>query len=274
MTSIQLQLDSKQAEVNDSNNRSDDFTVKVQRPIPLPSKEDYVYECALISAKIYNVIPNISAALNNNTLEVKRNDADSYTALTLPDGRYDYTDINERLYYELFQRGWYGGSSDSPQFAVKLQVAPSTNQFVWTFADPADTGEVGATKYSIRMPGDINVNLGFAAGAVVSQGDTLAVRSSTTTPNISFDGSQYSIFCDIISNGFSNGVNRNIIAEYTPDKRSGALLQIRPSERVYLPVNRQQIEQIRVYIRDAAGRRVDLRGERTVINLHVRQRRV
>lgn len=272
MTSTFIQLESRLSK--DPNATGSNYTISfpyggIQLP-SLPDESSYEYGVNLHSAKIYNTIPNVSSGYGTNTISFKRNDADPYTVITLPDGQYNYTAINSYIHSYLFDNGFYGGTVDNPKFGISLGINLATSQFVFSFREPTTTGESGATKYTVRVDDKINVLLGFNANQELTITDDLDTRSSPNRPDITFGVNEISINCDIVQTAFTNGYTNQAIEFYTPNKPPGALLNITPTKKTFLPLGNRQIKKIQIYLMDNLGRSVDLRNEETVVTLEIK----
>lgn len=271
MSSLFVTLDSREAKNEDPSATGSRFTVNFNRgglQLKNPNPDRYVWGCALHSLKVYNTIPNISADnYSNAQLEFKRNNADAFTIINIPEGQYNPSALNAYIHSFLYSNGFYGGSATNPVFAISLDVNNATSQFVWNFRDPTATGESGATNYTVRMPANINKVLGFNANQELDINDSLATRSSPNAPDITYGVNEISVNLSCVESSYRNSQTGQTIEVYTPDVPPGGLIQKVPVSKVYLPVNQTSINNLQIYLLDNLGRDVDLRNEDTVLTI-------
>ena len=80
------------------------------------------------------------------------------------------------------------------------------------------------------------------------------------------------VYCDIITGSRVDGVERPIIYHFSPNVAPGIKIVIEPQQPIYLPVTVETISQMTVWLTDQDNRPIDLRGEKVVLNFHVRAR--
>lgn len=231
------------------------------------------YSLALISAAVPNTAPNVSAELQTNVIEVKRNTADAYTTFTLPDGRYSIADINEQLHAQFYELGWYYGTASDPQFSFRIRPNAATARFIMEFVPPASSGETGATEYFIRFPAAARMHtlLGWNAGDIVQGTDSLAARSSPNAPDMSQGRDVYTLNCDAIERSYLPGGYGSALFSFVPSIQPGYVQAVEPHHPVRHKLNRNKLQQLKFRWTDSLGRPLPLRGEQVQLNLELRR---
>ena len=241
-----LKLDSKNAA------KSDDFEVEYTQPIPAPGS----WEIALIRSFVWYSYYNVSAAYGTNIIRYSKNAGSTWeTNITIPDGIYSVTDINNVIQAELKLRGDWNSIDETHYITIK----PNFNT-LRVEVELSNNYQVDFTAGSIRTL------LGFdSIIATVSQ-------SATNLADITRGVNSLVINCSLTDAGYQNQFSGNGLYSFLPDSPPGSNIQIIPSEPIYLPVNTQMITRIRVWITDQQNRRVDLSGEDVTYLLHIRKR--
>ena len=80
------------------------------------------------------------------------------------------------------------------------------------------------------------------------------------------------IYCDIITGSRVDGKEKPIIYHFSPNVAPGIKIVIEPQNPIYLPITVDTISQMTIWLRDQEERPIDLRGEKIVLNFHVRAR--
>jgi hypothetical protein len=158
-------------------------------------------DIALGSCSIYYSWRNITSALNNNSFQIihpKTGGTDTLT-ITLPDGGYEISDINNYLRWYLITNGYYIQNDTTLEQKVfcELRVNASTYaiEFVgypttavptgWTAGSAYTYDGVGNTPQLVISSNNFGIVIGYVAGTFPSVAtNVLNTTSSTLTPVI------------------------------------------------------------------------------------------
>ena len=102
--SLEILLDSAIAKQQNKNQKSHDFAIRFDEPIVLYRNKNYkaaLNELVTMSYSWYNV----RAVYGNNTLRWKKKSESAWKIITLPDGMYNYDDLNSFIQKKLGKVG-------------------------------------------------------------------------------------------------------------------------------------------------------------------------
>lgn len=163
------------------------------------------YEVAVGQAFVYYSWYNISAALGNNqfTFTFPTSGAPLVTSITVPDGAYEISDLNDYLQYRMIQLGLYitDNATGINTYYAQFAVSPTSYTVQWT-TNPLPTSlPAGFTSGGMTFPAAANQHpqltilstnafgtiLGFNAGTypTVPTNVGTQTKSSDATPNVS-----------------------------------------------------------------------------------------
>ena len=241
---------------------------------------------AVCSAAMYYSWYNISAALNNNSFQytipyndgVGSNLTDTRT-ITIPDGLYNISDLNNLLQYDMISAGWYlvGATSNlyyatitinPTRYAIQLTTYALPVALPATYNYPA-TGfgnNVGYTlpsvsadsSFTILANNDFNKIIGFIVGGNSITGGVSISALPFTTPTALIQTQTFisntapqvqpnpSLLVSItnIDNKFANP--SSVIYSITPSVAIGALITEKPPEFNYNRLLRGSYNKIRL----------------------------
>ena len=152
-----------------------------------------------------------------------------------------YDNINEKYYITLI-----------PNYStLKLDIEITNNNYYIDFNQ-----------------GDLNELLGFDK-IIITQNE-----SGNNTVDITRGVNSISIHCSIIEGSYENSVAGNVIYSFSPNLSPGSLLNIEPTNRIYLPLNvSSNIYNINMRLTDQQNRPINLNGENVVYLLHLREQK-
>jgi len=163
------------------------------------TKDDQV---ALSGCSIYNSTFNVSAALGNNSLTITWN-ANTVTTFTtiMPDGFYQYSDINQFIQFFCIANNLYMSSSSGNVYFIELVT---------------NSVQYKAQLNSYPLPTAVQAT---ALGYTIPVGATWTSPTVAATPQITFN----TIFGGLI--GFLGGIyppvviatNSNLVSSFTPE---------------------------------------------------------
>lgn len=246
-----------------------DYTATIQGGgITLPQYEKYDWHLALVNLQVFNVVPNISAALGNNTISISRDGGTVFQTLTLADGRYTFTQLQAEIELFLLGLGWFSGTSAAPVYDIQLSVDLATSTFFFKINNPPL--DPGATEYVVRVDAGLNINLGFNAGQQIA--GSAGIVKSPNTPNFDRGTDNQFLQLNLIdsASAYVGNAPSQTLFNYSPDRGTGRLLTYKPNVRDYVRLNTQRIDSIDVRFTGETGRVLDFLGNQTIFTIEVK----
>jgi hypothetical protein len=230
---------------------------------------------ALASITMYNSTPNISASLNNNTYQYRWIDATVHT-VTMPDGFYEISDMNNFLHQTMLNNGHYleEKSTSNAVWFLTLSVNTSTYKIdllsfpmVDTFYTPAlyDTPTppfpipawsvpaVSANPQFI-IPATLFTNIvGLDAGTypAAANNTVITTSSSTFAPQVN-PLSSYLVKCNLVNNPY--GIPNSLIYSFPPSGSFGQQFVVAPNEYSFIDAQDGYYNTMRIEITDQNDR--------------------
>lgn len=207
---------------------------------------------ALGSVSLFYSWRNITAAKGNNTFSIIHPNGattNATLAITIPDGGYEISTLNEFLRWYLITNGYYIENTSSGEQTVYCEFRVNSSTYSIEFVSyPLPTAlptgftagsALGTLPSTTRAPQltvpatSIRTILGFAAGNFpATQQTTLTTSSSTSTPQIS-DVINVLLNADVISNPYAN--NSFIIHAISPaNTEYGHLITSEPNQLSFM----------------------------------------
>ena len=255
-----------------ANQSTGDFTTQFPVPIFLrgptfgaSEEPDHVPTVALLHATFWYNTYNISSARGNNTLQFRKDPLDPWTTLTLPDGIYMLSQINESIKDALDQLSMYKIVDNIRVYAFEFVPNIATQRIEYV---PMDDPDYANFQTDVMNLGAL---LGWPNNTVLATGGTKV--SAPHPPDITGGLDTYLFHADIVdgSASFLSGTSSDVLASYSiggTDGGPGSLITVNPQHLVFLPINqRDQIRSIRFYITDQSGNLVNFNGERVTATL-------
>ena len=232
-------------------------------------------QIALASITMYNSTPNISAALGNNTFQYKWIDATTYT-VTMPDGFYEISDMNNFLHQTMLNNGHYltekstnnavwflTMSVNTSTYKIDLLAFPMINTF-YTSAlydtptppspIPAWSVPASSTNPQFIIPAtNFDDIIGFAAGTYpAAQNNTAIVVSSSSVPPQVNPLSSYLVKCNLVNNPY--GIPNSLIYSFPPSASFGQQYVVAPNEYSFIDAQEGYYNTMRIEITDQNDR--------------------
>lgn len=253
MSGIYLKLDSHSVASPDT---TSNFAVRFGSPLKLPGdKRDW--EFAVIHTSLWYNFYNVSAAIGNNVLNYSHNSGGNWTTVTFPDGLYNISDLNSYLQQQIENNGHTVNKLRllANYSLLKVQVYIET-----------------ASNFQIDLQSSVSSFhsfLGFNSGIYTTAGYTTAQSIANITNNIN----TLEIHCSLVDQEFTfeNGKKSDIVFTMSPNEPTGSLMIRAPTNPIYLPVNTNYIESIRVKITDDQNNVISFNGEQTSFVFHIRK---
>jgi hypothetical protein len=214
------------------------------------------YELALVGLSTYYSFPNIDKT--NNQIIIDGEDSKVYT-LRLPKGCYELTEINDRITTLM---SWERGKA-----IVEVKQDPVTLRSLLYIKKKG---------WLVKFTGDESLGkvLGFTKETYDYQVDEKGHVVPHTSENIVNILSVNSILihCDVITGSMVDGVMQPVVFHCSPNVAPGNKIVSDPVNPIYLPVSRDIINELNIWVTDQDNKLLDLQEEKIVITLHIRQR--
>ena len=216
------------------------------------------YEVALISLSMNYSYPNVSSTNSNNTVEYSPNGGTNYYTVTIPDGNWSVTALNDHINGIMKANGHYN-------------VVNSVDVFDVTISPNFNTGLVDITltnSYYLRFTSSTFHNLlGFTSVTLTT------TTSSTKAVDITNGITSLNIRCSIATGSIdANGNNSDILFSFTPSVSPYSYITKNPTNPIYVPLNtHNQISQTTMRVTSNDNTDIDLRNEPVNYLLHIRK---
>jgi hypothetical protein len=233
---------------------SADFTTTFRDPLDL---RDAKYEIALISAKIYNSYYNVQTGVND-TFQYYNNS--TLRTITYPPGNYTLPQMNTEMHRQMKILGDFTVVSGVDIFSISIEPNYSTlkTRLVVESGSGYYFDLTGAT-----TPRDL---WGFNSGTYNSTTEGQSVA------NLNNNISAWYLNIDCINSSYLNGSASNAIYDVTPRSSPGFQFEIEPNTPLYIPISKQLIHKIRVWITTQDGSTpIYLQNEPTSFLFHIRR---
>ena len=232
------------------NDKTHDFKVKFEPPINLSTpREGYIWTMGLKSMKCWYSFYNIDASAYSNATFIW-----NATTYTITDGVYNIFQLQSAV------DALIGAGNVTLQILEsQLKIAIIVNS--------------GTLDLSV---GDLYKLFGFspaqAATPMVAVSTTIGDNVADVTNGID----NLYVNCDLATGTWTGKFAGSVIFEFVPNKLPGRNLEYNPINIVYLPIKLQTgyIREMRFWITDNLGRKVNFNGEDFVYTIHLKQVRI
>ena len=215
------------------------------------------YEIGLVGLSTYYSFPNIDET--NNQIIIDGADGKVYH-LRLPKGCYELSEINDRITALM---SWEKGNKAK----VEVKQDPVTLRSLLYIKEKG---------WVVKFTGDGSLGkvLGFTKEVYHYQADEKGHAVPHTSENIVNILSVNSILihCDIITGSMVDGVVQPVIFHCSPNVAPGNKIVSEPVNPIYLPVSKDVINELNIWVTDQDNKLLELQEEKIVITLHMRQR--
>lgn len=212
--------------------------------LPALELDDAPYECALVYFKTFNSIPNVDKSNNLFHYGTK--------TIEIPEGAYELADIIRYLkrYMEKF-------SGDDSSNIVEIEANTNTAKCM-----------ISSSKLDVHFEkaNTIGSLFGFSskllkAGEVHWSDRPIDILITNTIR----------IECSMVEGSFINDKPSHVLHEFSPTVPPGYQIVECPTNIIYLPVKRNNIQRIEVRIVNEYNNLVNFRGENISLRLHIRR---
>jgi hypothetical protein len=215
---------------------------------PLELDPRYDYSLALISLNTWNSIPNIEPGLNKFYYKFQS----KKKVLEIPTGSYELEDIENYI-----QKRILDPEAPAEELSRQFSLKPNNNTLKCELKS--------VFEISFEPSDSIGSLLGFSKR--VLKANTL--HESDLPVNI-IQVTTIRVECNIISGTYYANNRSHTLYEFSPTVDPGFSINIEPRNLIYLPVNRQQIDNITLTLLDQNSKPINFRGEEIVIRLELK----
>lgn len=237
-----INLNSKQTDGN-----AYDFSTQLNPNLNL---RDEFNEVGLYGLELWNSLPNISVSRNNQTF--RYNNGTSWSSnLTIPQGAYSIPDLNTKI-QDLINGNDGVGSN--------ITLLPNYNTL------KCDIVLLNSYQLDLSI-GNLHTLLGFNSQIVSIS------KSGESLVDISNGITSYNVHCSLVSttSSINSGTQSDVIYSFVPDVQSGALINQRVFNIIYVKLSQKNISQISIRLTDQDNKPlVDLSDENVGITLVLR----
>ena len=249
--SLSLLLDSQIAKIQNPDAISHDFRIRFDPPIELERNKNWKASLNKIVSLPYSWY-NVRAAYGNNTFKWKKKTDSVWQTLTLPDGMYGYDDFN---------------NFTQKQLGKKDPADDTSKELFNLFFDFSILRVVIVLDSTIEMDfstGTFADLIGFEK-KIISQETNI----SKFIPNITRSVDWIFIHCDLITREVKHVGSDVLFAIPTSTYQVGQIITEQPLRLEWFPVNKNLVQEIRVYLTDGRNNIVDLNGQNMALSIFV-----
>lgn len=245
ITETTLMFSSENATSGDSH----DFVTRFSPPIFLDAMDVCTVRLSNLSmAYSWN---NIDARYGNNKVKYTADSGANFITITIPDGNYSYSQINDAIQKELVEHGYEKKSIQITFVSETLKVLVDL--------------EAG---FGVEFVDSFSQLLGFEPNVPVFVSST-----GTLKPDITRSVDTVQLHTDLISSSIVDGVSGDVLYQFGTDdlQQSYPFTKRRfDIDDSYFPINKKRLESIRFRITDGLERPIHLNGESVRVNLILR----
>ena len=240
--------------VRDKNgNKPSDFIIKYINPIILDPNRQYEIGLDRIISMSFTWF-NVTKELNNQKIRYSTDSGANWTEIIFNPGVWNYVDFDN-----LIKEKTKTETSSNPQYPITLEFGDTIFRTIITLA----------SNYRLDLTqSNFSDLIGFNKKILTSSENV-----GDYSPNLSQDREILNIHSDLISESLVDGDETDIIYSFSTSTvaRSYSFTQ-EPRRVQFNPVNKNTINQIRMYITDGKRRIIDLNHSDTSFSLILRER--
>eukprot|EP00942_MAST-04A_sp_MAST-4A-sp1_P013733 g13733.t1 len=227
-----------------TNQNADNFEVAYNN---FELQKNTEYELALVSSQFFYSFFNISSTNGNNNLRYaySTNGGASFTNIdvTFEDGIYSISQINTKLEQSLQGLNFFTTTDGVKNYPIVISPNFSTLKVQINLNQSMIAGTTFRVDFTTTN--SLKSLLGFTSIVVSS------TSSGANVADITAGVINLVIHCSIITGSYDNESSSDVIFAAQPNAGPGALIEFKPSERVYLPLNvKNNIQRIRMRLTD------------------------
>jgi hypothetical protein len=232
-------------------NRATTSQIKTKFATPLNGKG---YEIALTGLSTYYSFPNIDE--KNNTIIIASKETEH--EIKLPKGCYELFEVNNNISAAM---GW----TKDAEITITADDVTLRSKLC-----------IQVPKWRVIFPEEhsLGLALGFDPGTYHYKKDTFGHAGCYISQKIVniLKVNTIMIHADIVSGSMVDGAIKPVIFNVSPNVSPGNKIVVEPVNPIYLPVNRDVINEVNIWLTDQDNEILDLQGEKIVVTLHMRER--
>ena len=228
-----------------------DITIRFPEALKLGSLN---WDVALLQVVCwYSVFNTVS-----QSIQYSHDSGSTWTTVSFPDGVYNIGAYNAALHAVMEANGHWDSTNKS--------------HYITLFANEAIAKvylEITSGTYQLRIPSNnMPTLLGMPAG------DYTTSQYGANIPDINLGVELFVINCDLVDESYSNGRASQALFDITPNASpNGQINRFPQPEPIWMPVNKNTINSVRIWITDQQGRNLDFNGEHFTYTIGFRERR-
>ena len=252
---IPLVLSSHNVVKKHTKNKPSDFTIRFNQPIKLDPNTQYELGLGRIISMSFTWF-NITSDLNNQKIKYSSDGGKTWKDIVFPPGTWNYVSFNDYI-----KENTKVNNSNKISYPITLVFNNTTFKTTINLA----------TNYQLDLTtsnfGDL---IGFNKQILTS-----SKNFGDYTPNLSQDTEILNIHCDLISDSIVDGNETDIIYTFgTNDLQPSYAFTKEPLRVQYYPINKININTLRIYITDGKRRIIDLNDADTAFSLILREKKI
>ena len=233
-----------------SSNKTDFVT---NFPAPLILEGDH--EIALVSLETYNSIPNVIKD-ETDSFTYSADGGNSWITIVVPEGSYELSEIQKFIYTKLKENKHWNDAKNESYILIEGNINTLKCELIITD---------GRLQVDLSEKTTLGKIFGFEANRY-AQGR----HEGTNTVNI-LSVNSILVHLDLISGSYVDGTAQPTIYSFFPNVSPGYKVVSAPHNLIYLPVTKNIVYSIRVWLTDQTNRPINLRGETLTLRLHLRK---
>ena len=227
--------------VKTGNNKFENFTTKFTRPITLDSNVQYAVGLNRIINMSFTWF-NINSSYNNQLINYSKDNGTSFTDITIPAGVWNYCDINQHIKKITVIKH----SNKNDEYPINLEFNETTFRVTITMKQNYQLDLTHSNFYEL---------IGVDKKIIKDK-----INVGPRVPNLSQDTKILNIHCDLVNHSLVDGEESGITYSFsTSVLKPSYSFTLEPKRVTYIPIDKNTISSIRIYISD---------GKRGVINLN------
>ena len=232
------------------NNTPQDFITKFNRSLILDSNYQYAVGLNRIINMSFTWF-NVNSSYGNQLIKYSSDNVSTFNDITFPAGVWNYTGFN--TYIKDITKIVKSGASDN-EYPITLAFNDTTFRVTVTLAN----------NYQLDLTAsNFNELIGFDK-KILKSGNNVGLK----VPNLSQDTDILNIHCDLINDSLVDGQDTDIIYSFsTSVLQPSYSFTIEPRRVTFNPVNKNNIDSIRIHITDGKRRLINLNGADTSFSL-------
>ena len=235
---------------DEGNNTLQDFITKFNRSLILDSNYQYVVGLNRIINMSFTWF-NVNSSYSNQLIKYSSDNGSTFNEINFPAGVWNYTDFN--TYIKDITKIVKDGANNN-EYAITLAFNDTTFRVTVTLAN----------NYQLDLTASNFNELIRFDKKILKSGNNVGPK----VPNLSQDTDILNIHCDLINDSLVDSQDTDIIYSFsTSVPQPSYSFTIEPRRVTFNPINKNNIDSIRIHITDGKRRLINLNGADTSFSL-------